>query len=457
MVKDMTIGGPLKLISTFTIPFLIGNIIQQFYVIISSIFVSVFVGTNALGGVGIASTISFMVFGFAVGSCNGFCIVLAQRFGAKRKKGIKISVAASLHLYILFTILVTIISVIITKPLLLFMDTPQANYEHAYTFAIISYCGIFSQVAYNLFSGMLRSVGDNKTPLIFLIISAILNVLFDFITVAVLHLGTKGAAISTIAAQTISSIPCLIFIYKKYPFMWPTKKEWKINKRYILAQIKIGIPMGLEFAITAIGIIMLQKTINKFGENIIAGFAIAMRVENLVIASFIALSIATATYTAQNFGAQKYIRIKQGAKSTIIIGMFFCAFFSSILMLLWDQITELYLLTSDPATTQATKIAIKKAARQYINIAIYNYPVLCLLITFRSLVQALGRTLIPLLAGVCELVMRVLGAVVLAHLFGYVGICCSPILAWYGAFFMVIGAYIFNIRKLLKSSSKKNI
>ena len=450
MVKDMTKGNPLKLISTFTIPFLIGNLIQQFYVLISTIFVSVFVGPQALGGVGIASTISFVMFGFAVGSCNGFCIVLAQRFGAKRKKGIKISVATSMHLYIVFTIFITIVSILLTKPILKLIDTPPENFEHAYTFAIISYCGTFSQVAYNLFSGMLRSVGDNKTPLIFLIISAGLNICFDFLTVGYLQMGTKGAALSTIAAQTISSIPCLIFIYKHYPFMWPSKKEWKINRNYILAQIKIGIPMGLEFSVTGIGLILLQKAVNKFGKDIIAGFAIAMRVENLIIASFIALATATATFTAQNFGAQNFIRIKQGARSTLIIGAFLCVVFGGILMLLWDQITGLYLLTNDPSTTEISKITIKKAARQYIDIAIFNFPILCILITFRSLIQATNKTLIPLLAGFCELLMRTIGAFILSSFIGYIGICLSPICAWWGAFFMVIIAYFVNIKKLLK-------
>ena len=454
MVKDMTKGSPIKLISAFTVPFLIGDLIQQFYIIIDTIFVSVFVGPKALAGVGIASTISFVVFGIAIGCCQGFCIILAQRFGAKRKKGIKISVATSLQLYFVLTFVVTLISVFCTKPILVLIDTPYDIFKHAYTYAIICYCGTFSQVAYNLFSGMLRSVGDNKTPLVFLIFSGLLNIFFDFITVGCLNMGTKGAAISTVAAQTISSILCLIFIYKRYPFMWP-KKEWKINKNYILAQIKLGIPMGLEFAVTGIGLIVLQKGVNQFKKEIIAGFAIAMRVENLAIASFIALATAIATYTAQNYGARKYARIKKGARANLIIGLVLCVVFGGLLYIFWDHITSLYLLTNDETTTNAMKCEIKKAAKQYINIAILNFPILCNLISFRCLIQAINKTLIPVLAGFCEFLIRALGAFVLAYFFGYLGICLSPICAWYAAFFLIIGSYFCNMKKLLKKQKIK--
>ena len=453
----MTKGNPIKLISTFMVPFLIGNLIQQFYHIVDKIFVSVFVGPEALGGVGIASTISFVMFGFAIGACNGFCIILAQRFGAKRKKGIKISVATSIYLYFIFTVFLTIFSILLTKPLLILMDTPPQNFNHAYTYAIICYCGTFSVFAYNLFSGMLRSVGDNKTPLLFLIMSASLNILLDYLAVGYLNLGTVGAAIATVASETISSISCLIFICKKYPFMWPSTKEWRLNIKYVISQIKIGVPMALEFAVTGISLIILQKGVNRFGGEIIAGFAIAMRVENLIIASFVALGTAMATFTAQNFGARKFDRIKKGSRANLIISAVLCIVFGGLLLLFWDNITELYLMNDNQAITQITKTAIKKAARQYLDIALFNFPILCLLITYRSIVQAINKTLVPLLAGFCELLMRSIGAFVLAYFFGYIGICLSPICAWYGAFFMVTAAYIINIRKLLKKTNTQYI
>lgn len=449
MTKDMTKGNPLKLIANFTVPFLIGNLIQQFYYLISSIFVSVYVGPAALGGVGISSTVLFVTFGFVVGACNGFCITLAQRFGAKRKKGIKLSVASSVYLYVVVTLLITIVGVLSTKPILNLIDTPAENFQHAYIFTIIHFLGCFSLIAYNLLSGFLRSVGDNKTPLFFLIVSVILNIILDFITVAILNLKTAGTAISIVVSQAICCVPCLIFIYKKYSFMWPTKKEFKINRGYITAQTKIGLPMGLEFSITGIGIIILQKAVNKFGENIIAGFTIAMRIEDLIIAVFIALATATATFTAQNYGAKKYVRIKKGARASSLIGVFLCIVFSIILIMLWDPIINLF-LSNDVATPQKSKNLIQDAAKQYIDIAIFNFPILCLLLIYRSIVLSLNKTLIPVLSGFCELIMRIFGAFFLTKIFGYVGICWTPSCTWYVTFIMIAGSYLFNIIKLLR-------
>ena len=206
--------------------------------------------------------------------------------------------------------------------------------------------------------------------------------------------------------------------------------------------------MALEFSVTGIGIIILQKVINFFGENTIAGFAIAMKVENLIITTFFALATATATFTAQNFGAKKFKRIIKGAKANFLIGIGFCVVFTLMIFLLWNKIADLFLNSN--AVSSNSKQIIKKAAKQYLNIAAFNYPILCVLGNFRSLIQALGKTLIPLLAGFCELLMRVLGAVFLTKFFGYVGVCLSPIAAWYGAFVLVIISFFYNMHKLKK-------
>lgn len=448
MTQDLTQKNPFGLILKFTLPLLVGNLIQQFYYIIDSVFVSVFVGPQALAGVGIASTIDFILFGFAYGACNGFCIILAQKFGAKRKKGIKFSVSSAFYLYIGFTVFLTVIGVVLTKPLLNLMDTPKNIFNFAQDYLIILFLGSFSQIAYMLLVGMLKSVGDNKTPLFILILTSILNIILDYFAVCTLKMQTKGAAIATVVAQAISCILCLIFIYKKYKFMWPKKKEWNLKKHYIFSEIKIGVPMALEFSITGLGIIILQKAVNSFGENIIAGFAIAMKVENLVITTFFALATATSTFTAQNFGAKKFKRIVKGAKASFLIGMGFCVIFTLMVFLLWNQISALF-LNSNIINSECEN-SIKNAAKLYLNIAAFNFPILCILINFRSLLQSLGKTLIPLLSSFCELLMRFLGAVVLAKIFGYVGACFSPIAAWYGAFILVIISFFYNIKKLKK-------
>lgn len=447
MAKEMTHGKPIKLIFLFMIPLLIGNIVQQLYSMADSIIVGKFVGVNALAGVGIASSLLFMSMGFVLGLCNGFSVVLAQRFGAGSKVGVRRCITTSIYLGMFFTIIITVISVIFTRSLLILINTPEEVIDSALIFILIYSYGMFSLMSYNLFSGILRAIGDSKTPLYFLIFSAILNICLNFLTVAILKFGIAGSAMSTVASQIISSILCALHMFRKYEIIRPKKIDWKINWPYIWLHLKIGFPMALEFAVTSVGIVILQGAINNLGPNIVAGFTTAMKIENIIIAAFIALASAVSTYTAQNFGARNYKRIVSGAKSNVIIGMLICLIFSLVLFLFWDTFVGLFVNES--------AVEVKSAAKQYMLIAILNYPVLCLLITFRCLVQSLGRTVVPVLAGVSEVVMRSIGAFFLSNILGYTGICYAPILSWYAAFLMIITSYIFAIIKLRKEFAKK--
>lgn len=447
MAKEMTHGKPIKLIFLFMIPLLIGNIVQQLYNMADSVIVGKFVGVNALAGVGIAGSLLFMSMGFIFGLCNGFSVVLAQRFGAGSKVGVRRSITTSIYLGLFFTTIITIISVIFNRSLLVLINTPEEVIDSALTFILISSCGMFSLMSYNLFSGILRAIGDSKTPLYFLIFSATLNIGFNFLMVAVFNFGVAGSAMSTVISQIISSVLCALHMFKKYEIIRPKKTDWKINWPYIWLHIKIGFPMALEFAVTAVGIIILQGAINNLGPNIVAGFTTAMKIENIIIAAFIALASAVSTYTAQNFGARNYKRIINGAKSNIIIGMLICVIFSLILFLFWDVFVGLFVNESE--------LEVREAAKQYMLIAILNYPVLCLLITFRCLVQSLGRTVVPVLAGVSEVVMRSIGAFFLSNILGFTGVCYAPVLSWYAAFCMIITSYIFAIIKLKKEFAKK--
>lgn len=448
MVKEMTHGKSIKLIFLFMIPLLIGHIIQQLYNMTDLVIVGKFVGVNALAGVGVAGSLLFMSIGFIIGLCNGFSVVLAQRFGAGSKIGVRRCVTTSIYLSLFFTVIITILSVIFARSFLLFISTPDEIIDSALTYILILSYGTFAMFAYNLFSGMLRSIGDSKTPLYFLIFAAILNVIFDYITIAVFNLGVAGSAISTVTAQIIASVLCAIYMFKKYKIIRPKKSDWKISWPYIWTHIKIALPMALEFAVTAIGILILQGAINNLGPNIVAGFTAAMKIENLIIAAFIALASAVSTYTAQNFGAKNYRRIVSGAKSNIIIGMFLCLIFSLLLFFFWDVFVGLFINEGN--------FEVRAAAKQYMLIAILNYPVLCLLITFRCLIQSLGRTIAPILAGFSEVVMRSLGAFCLVGLFGYTGVCFSPILSWYAAFIIIIISYAVSLKKLKKEFSVKH-
>lgn len=440
MIKQMTYGKPIKLITSFTIPVLIGNIFQQIYSMVDTIVVGQFVGIKALAGVGVAASLTFMILGFIFGLCNGFCVVLAQKFGAEDKKGVRKSVTTSIYLCLFFTIVITLISMLTAQPLLKLINTPDDVISYATDFILIIYAGIFSQMAYNFSAGILRALGDSKTSLYFLIIASIINLILDLTTVVIFNMGVVGAAVSTVISQIISSVLCIIYMFKKFNIIIPKKEDWKIDFSYAWLHTKIGLPMGFQYSITAVGFLILQSAINKLGSNTVAGFTAAVKIENIVIAAFQALSAAVSTYTAQNFGARYYHRIKQGARSSALIGLLMCAIFGVLLFIFWKQMVCLFVGDGQPEVTET--------ARQYLVIAIPNYPILCFLLIFRNLIQSIGKTIIPLFAGASEVIMRAMGAIILANLFGYIGICWSPICAWYAAFILIIIFYLYYIKNI---------
>ena len=447
--RRMTQGSPLRLILFFMVPFLIGNIFQQLYGIADAAIVGQFLGVNAFAGVNVALVAMFVLLSFSIGLGGGFTIVLAQRFGAKSKVGVRKCVTTSIYFAVVVSIFITVIGIFLAEPILHIMNTPSEVFDVAHEFMILSCIGVPSLIAYNLFAGMLKGIGDSKTALYFLIFVAVLNVLLDYFGVVTLNMGVAGAAWATTLSQVISSVLCAIYMFRKYEFLRPRKRDWKISRLYVLKYIKIALPMAIEFSITTIGIMFLQSAVNNFGTDTVAGYSAAMKIESILIVSFISLASAVSTYVAQNLGAKRYERIVRGVKVNLVVGMAMCFVCGLFMFLFWDQSVGLFIGgVNDEAYF---------AARQYINIAIFNYPILCLLMTFRAIIQALGRTLTPILGGFSEILMRSIGAHILASLFGYVGVCCAAVLSWYIACLIIMSSYIFTICRLKKRLEEKNI
>ena len=445
--KRMTEGSPFRLILFFMIPFLIGNIFQQLYGIADSAIVGQFLGVNAFAGVNVALVAMFVLLSFSLGLGGGFTIVLAQRFGAKSKVGVRKCVTTSIYLAVFVSIFITVIGIFLSETILHIMNTPSEVFGFAHEFMILSCIGVPSLIAYNLFAGILKGIGDSKTALYFLIFVAILNVGLDYVGVAILGMGIAGAAWATTLSQVISSILCGIYMFKKYEFLRPRKRDWKISRFYVLKYIKIALPMAIEFSVTSLGIMFLQSAVNQCGAQTVAGCSAAFKVENILIVSFISLASAVATYTAQNLGAKKYERIISGVKVNLAVGMTMCFLCMALIIVFWDQLVGLF-ISSD-------EYAVRDAARQYIHIAIFNYPILCLLMTFRAIIQALGKTFPPIVSGISEVFVRSIGAHILASLFGYVGVCCSEVLSWYIACLIIMSSYIFTICRLKKRLKAK--
>ena len=447
--KRMTQGSPFRLILFFMIPFLIGNIFQQLYGIADSAIVGQFLGVNAFAGVNVALVAMFTLISFSIGLGGGFTIVLAQRFGAKSKMGVRKCVTTSIYLGLFSSIFITIAGIFLSESILIAMNTPSEIFDFAHEFMILSCIGVPSLIAYNLLAGILKGIGNSKTVLYYLILVVILNVGLDYVGVAILGMGVAGAAWATTLSQVISSILCGIYMFKKYDFLRPRKRDWRISRAYILKHIKIALPMAIEFSVTSLGIMFLQSAVNECGAETVAGCSAAFKVENILIVSFISLASAVATYTAQNLGAKKYGRIVSGVKVNLAVGMTMCFLCAALIIVFWDQLIGLFI--------GGDEYAVRDAARQYIHIAIFNYPVLCLLMTFRAIIQALGKTFTPIVSGISEVFVRSIGAHILASLFGYVGVCCAAVLSWYIACLIIMSSYVFTICRLKKRLTAKNI
>lgn len=422
MVKDMTVGSPTKLILSFSLPLLVGNIFQQLYNMVDAIIVGRYIGVKALAAVGSTGSMTFLVLGFIIGLTSGFSVLVAQRFGARDEDGLRHSVAMSIYLCIAFTIIITLVSVLTTRPLLTLMKTPNDIFEDANTYISIIYMGSIVAFIYNMFSGILRALGDSRTPLYFLMIASILNVILDVTFVVNFHMGVAGAASATVISQGVSGLLCFIYIRKKFPILKFQKNDWKYNRNTAKRLLKIGLPMSFQFSITAVGVMILQGAINSFGSTVVAAFTAASKVEPLATMPLASLGVTMATYTGQNLGAGNYERIKDGVNKCMIISLIVSVVGSIFVFLFGDNFVYLFLSEPQPEV-------MAYASRYKKTIALFFYP-LGILFIYRNALQGLGDALVPLIGGVIELVSRSVVALVFSGIYGYAAICLASPLSW---------------------------
>lgn len=303
MENNMTKGSPGKLIVRFTMPVFIGNVFQQFYNMVDAVVVGKFVGTKALAGVGATGTINFLIIGFLIGLTAGFTVLTAQKFGAGDMNAMRKTVASAAILSLIVSVVMTAASVIFMKDLLRLLNTPEDIFDYAYEYIVIICAGIFAQVLYNLLSSILRALGNSRTPLYFLILAALLNVVLDLVFIICFGMGPAGAAYATVISQGVSGAACLIYIWKAVPHLHLHKEDWKVEGDLLRTQMRIGFPMALQYSITAIGTMMVQSALNLLGSISVAAFTAASKIEQIVTQAYVALGTAMATYCAQNMGA----------------------------------------------------------------------------------------------------------------------------------------------------------
>lgn len=463
MVNDMTKGKPLKLILAFCIPALLGNMVQQFYNIIDSIIVGRYIGVDALAGVGATSSLTFLVIGFVIGLCTGFSIHVAQSFGAGDYKKMRKYAANASYLCGIFSVVLTVITMLGTRWLLVTMQTPEDIMQEAYDFIIVIFAGITVTMLYNILASIIRAVGDSRTPLVFLIISAVLNIILDFVFILGMKKGVASAAVATVISQMVSGVLCIIYIKKKYFILHFEKDETKLDIGLCKELLAIGLPMAFQFSITAIGSVILQWAVNSLGSVAVAAVTAASKIQLLAIQPMETLGLTLATYGGQNLGAKQYERIKKGVNQAIIIGLAYSVFIYGFMELAGEKMTLLFI-----AKDSLERGEILEQSKIFLRLNGLFYMFLSVLFILRNTLQGLGYSILPMMAGVSELVARTLVSVLFVGKYGYEAACLASPVAWIFADVLLITTYVlkqkdikrtcgYNKEKISKKRCEANI
>lgn len=440
MLKNMTEGEPLKLIVQFMIPLLIGNVFQQMYNIADVIIVGRTIGVNALAAVGAVTPLFMLTMVLTIGLSNGFTVVTGQRYGAQDMNGMRRSIATCLVLSIFFVLAIMLIMHLIIDPVLALMNIPLELLSDAYAYVMIIVDGLFAMMGYNLLSGIMRSLGDSKTPLYFLIVSSVVNVVLALVFIIEFGWGVPGSAFALVIAQAVSTVLCAVYIYRRFPQLHIKRNDFCLSWQELWEHLRMGLPMAVQFSVLGLGIIILQSVCNKFGSEQIAGFTTAIRVEQLALQPMISFGIAIAVFTAQNFGAHRFDRIRVAVRKCSMLLLSFSLVAAVVIFLFGEQIIGVFLDAPSPA--------VMEAAHLYILYTVPVYFFLSQIFVYRNACQGMGVGMIPMLSGFVELIMRSLAAVYLSEPYGYVGICLAEPIAWISCAVFVFVAYHYFVRLL---------
>lgn len=438
--KEMTSGPCLPLIFNFTLPLLLGNMLQQTYSLIDAAIVGKFLGINALASVGASTSVVFLILGFCNGCCGGFGIPVAQKFGARDYVSMRRLVSVSLKLAGMMSVGIALITCLLCAFILRTMQTPENIFQDAYWYLLITFIGVPCTFFYNLLSSIIRALGDSKTPFWFLLFSTILNVLLDLLCILVFHWGVAGAAIATVFSQGVSAVLCYFYMYRKFEILRMQPADKRFRPELARQLIFVGVPMGLQFSITAIGSIMLQSANNALGTACVAAFTAAMRIKMFFLCMLESLGIAMATFCGQNYGAGKPERIWTGVKAASLMMIVYVA---AVAIILWGFSEKFVLLFVDPSETE-----IIADAALFLHISVSFFPVLGLLCILRYSIQGAGYTKLAMFSGVSEMIARILVSVVAVPLWGFWAVCFGDLTAWVFADAFLIPAFIYVYRRL---------
>ena len=443
MTRDLTTGSPMRLIIGFALPTLFGMLFQQLYNMVDAMIVGKLLGSAALGAVGSTGSINFFVIGFCMGVCNGFAIPVAQRMGAGEPSKMRRYVANAAWLSVIFAVVLTTATGLLCRQILTAMLTPADIFDNAYAYIFVIFMGIPATFLYNLLAGVIRSLGDSKPPVYFLALSSVLNILLDFALILGFQAGVAGAAIATVASQGVSGVACLFYMMKKYPILRMTKEERQLDLHSCGVLCAMGIPMGLQYSITAIGSIVLQSSVNALGSLYVAAVAAGGKVYQLLACPFDAMGATMATYCGQNVGACKLDRLGKGIRACSLLGLGYSIIAFCAMLHFAPQFAQLFL---DPRELD-TALLTQLAARYILIQSAFFFP-LSLVNIVRFSIQGMGFSPFAILAGVLEMAARTGVGMVLVPAFGYTAACFASPAAWVCADLFLIPASALCIAKL---------
>lgn len=437
---DLTVGSPFKLIIAFAVPMILGNLLQQLYNFVDTMIVGHFLGVDALAGVGATGSINFLILGFCMGMCSGFAIPVAQTYGSKDFVTMRKYIANALYLSVGFSILITLIVSLLCRHILVWMRTPDNVIDYSYVYILTIFIGIPVTFLYNILAGVIRAIGDSKTPLIFLIISTIINIILDYLFIAGLHLGVFGAALATVFAQLLSGIMCIILVIKKLDILHISGSEWEVNTYYMQKLCMMGLPMGLQYSITAIGSVILQSSVNMLGSLAVAATTAASKVNMLFLCILDALGASMATYGGQNLGAGRIDRIKKGTLAAVIIGISYSIF--ALVAVIFVRVPLIKLFVDEPVPEMVDMAAL------HVIITTGSLTFLVFVNVLRFVIQGVGFSTFAILAGVFEMIARTIAGLVFIPAFDFVGACVASPFAWLLADCFLVPAFFYVMHRL---------
>ena len=440
MIMDMTTGNPVRRMLRFFFPVLIGQLLQQLCVIADGHIVSKYLGLDAFAGVSAAYPLYFMFIGFTLGMCSGFSIPVAQEFGADNLPMLRKCFAQAARMGALISVGLAAVTAALTPQILRLMATPEDILGYSRDYIRIIFIGAPATVLYNLLSGAMRAVGDGRTPLCMLICCCALNVALDLLFMLPLGMGVEGAAIASVLAQLISGLLCALVIRRKFPILHPRREEWRRDRQATRRVLGIGVPMGLQFSITAVGSVLIQSAVNGLGSSAVAAYGAGQKIENFLNCPFEATAVTIATYCGQNLGARRIDRVRTGVRMTTLAMFGYCAVIFALVEIFGRPLISLFV---DPAESD-----IFGKVAGYLRTVSAMFFLLVLVQVYRNAIQGLGHGRISMLGGALELAGRSVVAFVLVRIFAFGGVCFTDPVAWLCADFFLVPMYCHIVRKL---------